>query len=73
MSARNDDVETLQQQVNELAQLVEKLTQPGTTPPDRRWALRVGPPFYAAGEGGWVYDPAGQLGAPVVGPAILLS
>lgn len=73
MSARNEEIQTLNDRVKRLEDLVDKLTQPGSTPPDSRWVLRVGPPFFPAGQGGWVYDPGGQLGAPVVGPTILLS
>ena len=73
MSARNETFESLEQEIVALRSLVEKLTQPGATPPDKRWVLRAGPPFYNAGEGGYVFDPGGQIGAPVVGPVILLS
>ena len=73
MSARNDEVETLQKQVNDLTDLVSKLTQPGATPPDRRVVLRIGPPFFPAGQGGYVFDPEGQLTGPVVGPVIILT
>ena len=60
----------LAERVAELEELVERLTIPGGSPRDALWALWEGPPFLAAGDIAWVYDPDGQASGPTVGPVI---